>query len=162
MGVDILLQRSVRICVLVEVIHKRIIPQALPGKAVPQQGDALCAGRRCRCAPERKTQRAYASWHNPRRSLRRILHVSVPNGVENGLFQITKAALFSIVALLGTSQIAANGVAQSFWSLAALFAIWMNLGVIGIAFAMVADWAVKAVLIWTRYRGGKWKTFQVI
>jgi Na+-driven multidrug efflux pump len=38
----------------------------------------------------------------------------------------------------------------------------MNLGVIGIAFAMVADWAVKAGLIWTRYRGGKWKTFQVI
>ena len=91
-----------------------------------------------------------------------MLHVSVPNGVENGLFQITKAALFSIVALLGTSLIAANGVAQSFWSLAELFAIWMNLGVIGIAFAMVADWAVKAGLIWTRYRGGKWKTFQVI
>lgn len=37
-GVDILLQRSVRSCVLVEVIHKRIIPQALRGKAVPQQG----------------------------------------------------------------------------------------------------------------------------
>lgn len=53
--------------------------------------------------------------------LRRILHVALPNGVENGLFQISKVALSSIIALFGTSQIAANGVAQSFWSVASLF-----------------------------------------
>lgn len=55
--------------------------------------------------------------------LKRILHVALPNGVENGLFQISKVALSSIVALFGTSQIAANGVAQSFWSVASLFCI---------------------------------------
>lgn len=38
-----------------------------------------------------------------------------------GLFQLSKVALSSIVALFGTVQIAANGVAQSFWSVAALF-----------------------------------------
>ncbi len=50
----------------------------------------------------------------------RILRVAVPGGVENGLFQLIKVALSSITAMFGTAQIAANGVAQSFWSLAAL------------------------------------------
>lgn len=52
--------------------------------------------------------------------LKRIWKVAVPNGVENGIFQLVKVALSSIVALFGTYQIAANGVAQSIWSLAAL------------------------------------------
>lgn len=52
--------------------------------------------------------------------LKRILGIAVPNGIENGLFQLAKVALSSITALFGTVQIAANGVAQSFWSVAAL------------------------------------------
>lgn len=216
------------------------------------------------------------------RMLGRILNVAVPNGVENGLFQLSKVALSSIVALFGTVQIAANGVAQSFWSMASLFCIafgyafvtvvgqcmgageteaadyynkkllrityigsalwnllivlltpfvlmfyslsedtrslvillvvihgvfnvllcplafslsnglraagdikftmyasifatvvcrvifsvvfgvWMNLGVIGICFAMVGDWLIKAVLVLIRYRSRKWTKFQVI
>ena len=52
--------------------------------------------------------------------MKRILGIAVPNGVENGIFQLVKVALSSIVALFGTYQIAANGVAQSIWSLAAL------------------------------------------
>lgn len=52
--------------------------------------------------------------------LHRILNIAVPNGVENGIFQLVKVALSSIVALFGTYQIAANGVAQSIWSLAAM------------------------------------------
>ena len=53
--------------------------------------------------------------------LKRIFRVAVPNSIEGGLFQLSKVALSSIVALFGTVQIAANGVAQSFWSVAALF-----------------------------------------
>ena len=49
--------------------------------------------------------------------LKRILHVAVPNGVENGVFQFVKVAMSSIVSLFGTTQIAANGIAQTFWSL---------------------------------------------
>lgn len=48
------------------------------------------------------------------RMVRRILGIAVPNGIENGLFQLVKVALSSITALFGTVQIAANGVAQSF------------------------------------------------
>lgn len=52
--------------------------------------------------------------------LKRILNIAIPNGVENGIFQLVKVALSSVVALFGTYQIAANGIAQSIWSLAAL------------------------------------------
>lgn len=58
--------------------------------------------------------------------LKRILNVAIPNGVENGIFQLVKVALSSIVALFGTYQIAANGVAQSIWSLAALAGVAMG------------------------------------
>ena len=52
---------------------------------------------------------------------KRIFRIAIPNSIENGLFQLSKVALSSIVAMFGTVQIAANGVAQSFWSVAALF-----------------------------------------
>lgn len=214
--------------------------------------------------------------------IKRILGIAVPNGIENGLFQLVKVALSSITALFGTVQIAANGVAQSFWSVAALMGtalglafvtaigqcmgagdadaaeyymrkllritflmsflwegmillvspvvLWgyalseeaaqlvlvlilihnvfnvlfyplsgalanglraagdvkftmyvslfstigcrvvfsvvlgigLNLGVIGIAFAMGIDWMIRAVFFWVRFRRGRWKRFQVI
>lgn len=58
--------------------------------------------------------------------MRNILKIAVPNGLENGVFQLVKVALSSIVALFGTYQIAANGVAQSIWSLAALAGVSMG------------------------------------
>ena len=213
---------------------------------------------------------------------KKILRIAVPNGVESGVVQLVKVALSSVVALFGTYQIAANGVAQSIWSLAALvcvtmgpvfitvigqcmgagdieqaemyfrkltkitlvfaiawnalifavtpvfmsfyaledqtkrlvillvlihnifnavaftfadplgkglratgdvkfttatslfttigvrlifsmiFGIWLNLGVIGIAFAMCLDWSVRGIIFWWRFKQGKWKTFKVI
>lgn len=214
--------------------------------------------------------------------LRRVLSIAVPNGIENGIFQFVKVALSSVVALFGTYQIAANGGAQSIWSLAALmgvtlgpvyitvigqcmgsgnqeqakyyfkklnklaivlsivwnlivlaltplfmhfyqlssetlqlifylvvihgvfnaivypisgplsnglraagdvkftmivsiastllarfvfsiiFAIYLNMGVIGIAFAMCLDWTIRAVIFYCRYRSLKWLEFKVI
>ena len=226
------------------------------------------------------------SWRNIFRweggMVKRILGIAVPNGIENGLFQLVKVALSSITALFGTVQIAANGVAQSFWSVAALMGtalglafvtvigqcmgagdteaaeyymrkllritllasvlwnalillatplvlkgyalsdeaadlvmilviihnifnalfypfsgalsnglraagdvrftmyvsifstigcrvvfsvllgIWMDLGVIGVAFAMCMDWMIRAAFFWVRFRRGKWKEFRVI
>lgn len=58
--------------------------------------------------------------------LKRILNIAVPNGIENGIFQLVKVALSSVVALFGTYQIAANGIAQSIWSLAALIGSAMS------------------------------------
>lgn len=58
--------------------------------------------------------------------MRNILRIAIPNGLENGVFQLVKVALSSMVALFGTYQIAANGVAQSIWSLAALAGVAMG------------------------------------
>lgn len=57
---------------------------------------------------------------------KRILRIAVPNGVESGIFQLVKVALSSVVALFGTYQIAANGVAQSIWRMASLVSVAMG------------------------------------
>lgn len=56
----------------------------------------------------------------------KILRIAVPNGVESGVFQLVKVALSSVAALFGTCQIAANGVAQSIWSVASLVCVAMG------------------------------------
>ncbi len=57
--------------------------------------------------------------------LKKIMGIAIPNGVENGVHQLVKVALSSMVALFGTYQIAANGVAQSIWSLASIMGLAM-------------------------------------
>ena len=57
--------------------------------------------------------------------LKKVMGIALPNGVENGVHQLVKVALSSMVALFGTYQIAANGVAQSIWSLAAIMGLAM-------------------------------------
>ena len=57
--------------------------------------------------------------------LKKIMGIALPNGVENGVHQLVKVALSSMVALFGTYQIAANGLAQSIWSLAAIMGLAM-------------------------------------
>lgn len=43
-----------------------------------------------------------------------------------------------------------------------LLGIVFDMGVIGIALAMVSDWIVRAVIFLWRQKSGKWKNFQVI
>lgn len=57
--------------------------------------------------------------------LKKIMKIVLPNGAENGVHQLVKVALSSMVALFGTYQIAANGVAQSIWSLASIMGLAM-------------------------------------
>lgn len=57
--------------------------------------------------------------------VRKIMGIALPNGIENGVHQLVKVALSSMVALFGTYQIAANGVAQSIWSLASIMGLAM-------------------------------------
>ncbi len=56
----------------------------------------------------------------------RILKIAVPGGIENGLFQLAKVALGSLIAALGTAQIAANGIGQTIWSFAALVSVALS------------------------------------
>ena len=56
----------------------------------------------------------YVSFHDKWRlqkdMLRKILSVAIPNGVENGMFQLGKILVLSLVASFGTQAIAANAV----------------------------------------------------
>lgn len=72
-------------------------------------------------------------WYEQKQILRlngalqkKILGIAVPNGMESGIFQLVKVALSSVAALFGTYQIAANGVAQSIWSVASLVCVAMG------------------------------------
>ena len=56
----------------------------------------------------------------------RILRIAIPNAAEQVLFQMAKVVLGSLIATFGTSQIAANGIGQTLWSLAACMCTSMN------------------------------------
>ncbi len=45
--------------------------------------------------------------------LRRILRIGVPNGMENGIFQVGKLIVSNLIATLGTSVIAANAIGNT-------------------------------------------------
>ena len=63
----------------------------------------------------------------PRRAMSgRILRIAVPNAAEQVLFQLAKVVLGSLIATFGTSQIAANGIGQTLWSLAACMCTSMS------------------------------------
>lgn len=76
--------------------------------------------------------------------MKQVLGIAVPNGVENGIFQLVKVALSSMVALFGTYQIAANGVAQSIWSLAALAGVAMGPAFITVIGQCMGDGNIQA------------------
>ena len=46
--------------------------------------------------------------------------------------------------------------------LSCVLGIVFDMGVIGIAVAMVCDWIIRAIIFYLRQRSGRWKTFQVI
>lgn len=78
------------------------------------------------------------------------IHSSLPNGLRacGDVKFVTFAAIFSTCVCR--------------YLFALLFGVVLGLGLVGVAMAMVCDWMVKAVLVWLRYRSGKWRTMKVI
>lgn len=72
--------------------------------------------------------RKLLSWE--RNMVRRILHIAVPNGIENGLFQLGRVLVVSIISRFGTAQIAANAVANNLDSMGCIAGQAMNLAMI--------------------------------
>ena len=62
--------------------------------------------------------------------IRRILQIGVPNGLENSLFQLGRILVVSIIALFGTTQIAANAVANNLDAVAVIPGQAMSLAMI--------------------------------
>lgn len=84
------------------------------------------------------------------------------------------AALVQPFAMPLSSGLRAAGDVQfSLWSsllctvlfrtaLSFALGLWLGLGIVGIAWAMVLDWCLKALLDVLRFRGGKWRDKRVI
>ena len=62
--------------------------------------------------------------------VKRILFIGIPSGLENGIFQLGRVLVVSIIAAFGTSQIAANGVANSLDSMGCIVGQAMSLAMI--------------------------------
>ncbi len=52
------------------------------------------------------------------KTVKKILSIGIPSGIENGMFHLGKLLVFSLVSTLGTASIAANAVANSVTSVA--------------------------------------------
>lgn len=62
--------------------------------------------------------------------MKKILRIALPNGIENGLFQLGRVLVSSIIATYATYEIAANGVANSIATMGVLCSVSINLATI--------------------------------
>lgn len=62
--------------------------------------------------------------------VRKILYIGVPNGIENGLFQLGRVLIVSIIAGFGTVQIAANAVANNLDNMGLISGMALNLAMV--------------------------------
>lgn len=105
-------------------------------------------------------QLIHLKWENilkiDRPMLNRILKIAVPNGIENGILQLGRVMLVSIIAGFGTTQIAANGITNSLVLMPISFAQAMNLAIVTIIGQCVGSndyvqvkYYMKKLIIWT-------------
>lgn len=64
--------------------------------------------------------------------MKQILHIGIPNGIENSIFQLGRVLVVGIIALFGTTQIAANAIANNLDSMGVLPGVAMNLAIISV------------------------------
>jgi len=62
--------------------------------------------------------------------VKNILRIGIPNGMENGMFQVGKILVQSLIASFGTAAIAANAVASNIASIAQIPGAAIGLGLI--------------------------------
>lgn len=65
-------------------------------------------------------------------TIHRILYIGIPSGIENGIFQLGRVLVVSIISGFGTVQIAANGVANNLDAMGCIIGQAMNLAMIAV------------------------------
>ncbi|MGN0157705.1 MAG: MATE family efflux transporter [Brotaphodocola sp.] len=80
----------------------------------------------------------------------RILHIGIPSGIENGIFQLGRVLVVSIISGFGTIQIAANGVANNLDSVGIIIGSSMNLAIITVIGQCVGARDEQQVRYYTR------------
>ncbi len=80
--------------------------------------------------PDRLIHFGQERFHFEWKMIRKILYIGIPSGIENGIFQLGRVIVVSIIAGFGTVQIAANGVANSLDGMGCIIGQGMNLAMI--------------------------------
>ncbi len=82
--------------------------------------------------------------------VKKILFIGIPSGIENGIFQLGRVLVVSIIAGFGTVQIAANGVANSLDSMGCIVGQAMNLAMISVIGRCVGAGDLDQVRFYTK------------
>ncbi len=82
--------------------------------------------------------------------VKKILYIGIPSGVENGIFQLGRILVVSIISSFGTVQIAANGVANNLDSLGILVGNAINLAMITVIGQCVGAGDESQVRLYTK------------
>lgn len=82
--------------------------------------------------------------------IRKILFIGIPSGIENGIFQLGRVLVVSIIAGFGTVQIAANGVANSLDSMGCIVGQAMSLAMISVVGRCVGAGDLSQVKYYTK------------
>lgn len=89
-------------------------------------------------------------FHFDGRIIRKILYIGIPSGIENGIFQLGRVAVVSIISGFGTVQIAANGVANSLDSMGCIMGQAMSLAMITVIGQCVGAASLDQVKYYTK------------
>ena len=92
----------------------------------------------------------HGGWKPDFPMMREILHIGVPNGLENSLFQLGRLLVVRVIAVFGTVQIAANAVANTMDTLGVLPGQTMNLAIITVVGQCVGAKAYDQARYYTR------------
>jgi putative MATE family efflux protein len=82
--------------------------------------------------------------------VKKILHIGVPNGIENSMFQLGKILLLSIVAEFGTASITANAVSNTVANFQILPGFAIGLGLVTVISQCVGAGDYEQVRYYTK------------
>lgn len=117
-----------------DIIGVMVLRAGVMGVAIPTLISRIVAGLVMAHLAFGKKHEISLHWKNiltwKADTVTRIMRIAVPSGIENGLFSLGRLLVTSIVALFGTTQIAANGVAGSLQQISCMMVSAVNLAVI--------------------------------
>ena len=82
--------------------------------------------------------------------IKRILYIGIPSGIENGIFQLGRVLVVSIISGFGTIQIAANGVANNLDAMGCIIGQAMSLAMITVIGQCVGAQDEKQIRYYTK------------
>lgn len=90
------------------------------------------------------------TWRMNGSLVKKILHIGVPNGLENSLFQLGKILLLSLVTTFGTNAIAANSICNALACFNILPGTAINYALLSVAAVCVGAGEYKQARYYTR------------